>query len=149
MRNIDTYRGVEIHLVDDPSRRDRPYYISGEFWLTDDESTYATAAMLVNAANNRIEDLRCLHREFVRDDSESSCFFFNACDPEAMYVLIDILHEQDRVKAPKPYKSRRSASAIMHDLLEVIWYHEGAMDEHAERIHDLEAEAREYIAQNR
>jgi hypothetical protein len=40
---------------------------------------------------------------------------------------------------------RRTVAAIMSDLLEVLWYHEGAMDEHAERIHALEAEARAYI----
>lgn len=42
----------------------------------------------------------------------------------------------------------RSAAAIMADLVEVLWYHEGAMDEHAERIHALEAEARAFIAHN-
>ena len=39
----------------------------------------------------------------------------------------------------------RSAIEIIADLLEVLWYHEGARDAENERIQALEEEARQYI----
>jgi pyrimidine deaminase RibD-like protein len=60
-----------------------------------------------------------------------------------------VLQKAIRDSRPEPVLSHtgtRSAAAIMIDLLEVVDYHEGAMDDHAERIAALKAEARTFIA---
>ena len=131
------YRGISYSAFVSDLGAALPWSVSGELWVSDSESSDA-------AAEHIIAEVKARGGQAI-NDSEHSCVFLLMPTAQDARVVIDVLHDQGRVVERKPTPQPRTAAAIMADLVEVLWYHEGAMDDHAERIHDLEAEAREFI----
>lgn len=85
---VETYKGVPIHDYSEPGNRF--YYISGEFWLNDTESTYDAEAHIIAEATKR-------GAKNIQPDSESSCFFFNGFHLDDMRIVIDVLDDEGRI----------------------------------------------------
>jgi hypothetical protein len=113
----EVYRDVMIHewtMMDDADApKSHPYYVSGEFWLTDQEDTYHASGILVREVNRRLNNAYGTTYAHVVDDSEFSCFFFNADTVESMRALIDLLHGQGRIRKPQKPPRSRALDAVL------------------------------------
>lgn len=89
IEKIEEYRGVAINL-DHWRESDLSYYISGTFWLNDVENTYDAQDLIIAESHKR--------GAVVNPDSESGCFFFDTQTVYDARILIDVLHDQGRVK---------------------------------------------------
>jgi hypothetical protein len=90
IEKIEEYRGITINL-DHYREDDFGYFVSGEFWVDEAETTRDGAAAIVAESTRR--------GAVVRDDSEHSCFFLDAATAYDARILVDVLHDQGRVKA--------------------------------------------------
>lgn len=102
---VETRHGIAIEYL--PAHDDESggfFYVSGPFWKDDAEDTYDAALEIVAEAKRR-------GASSVYDDSESSCFFFNADTPEDARIVCDVLKDQGRI-APKPTSVEVTFSAV-------------------------------------